>query len=368
MTSAAQLGNDEYYMKMALSLAMRGTATTSPNPRVGCVIVKDEHIIGEGWHHRCGEPHAEVEAVRDADGNVKGATLYVNLEPCCHYGKTPPCAQMLIEHGVSRVVTGMTDPNPIVDCKGIELLDKAGIEVVTGVLERESKWINRGFIRRMRNGRPWVTLKIASSLDGNIALKDGSSKWITGPESKEKVHMLRAENDGIITGVGTILADDPELTVREASGKTPLRVVLDTTLKTPVNAKILKGGNVVFFVGKDAPQDKIKHFQSIGAEIVSIDVPRGKQIEQILYKLCEKGVNYLLVEAGAGVTSSFLSSGYTDELSLFIAPKIMGSGLHYTEHLDLPRMDDSITFKNVEYSACGDDLWVKGVFACSQDL
>jgi diaminohydroxyphosphoribosylaminopyrimidine deaminase/5-amino-6-(5-phosphoribosylamino)uracil reductase len=368
LASASQLKTDEYYMRMALSLAMQGTGTTSPNPRVGCVIVRDGQIIGKGWHQTYGGPHAEVNAVKDAGGDVRDTTVYVNLEPCCHYGKTPPCAGMLIESGISRVVVGMTDPNPLVDCKGIELLKNAGIEVAAGILENECKWLNRGFIMRMKYNRPWVTLKIGASLDGNIALKNGSSKWITGAESREKVHMLRAANDAIITGVGTVLADDPELTVREAPGKIQLRAVLDTYLQTPEDSEILKKGKVIFFAGSGAPIDKIERFRKLGAEVEIIDSPPEKQLDFVLYKLCQKGVNYLMVEAGAGVTSSFLSYGCADELSLFVAPKFMGAGLHYSEYIDLLHIDDSITVKNIKCSDCGSDLWIKGVFSCSPDL
>lgn len=368
MTSIEQQGIDEYYMRMVLSLAMQGTGMTSPNPRVGCVIVKDGTILSSGWHHRFGDVHAEVDAVQKAACDIRGATVYVNLEPCCHYGKTPPCSDMLVKQGISRVVIGITDPNPVVDCRGVDRLENAGIVVNTGVLEDDCRWINRGFIRSMKNGRPWVTLKTASSLDGNISLADGSSKWITGAQSREKVHLMRAENDAVITGVGTIIADDPKLTVRETSGRTPLRVVMDNNLSTPINAKIFDGGIVLFFTDKNAPKEKIRQFQTLGAEIEIIDTSPEKQIEFILRKLCEKGVNYLMVEAGAGVTSSFLSSGFVDEISLFIAPKLLGHGLHYTEHLDISRMEDSIDLKNVEYSACGNDLWVKGVLKCSPDL
>lgn len=368
MKSASRLKTDEYYMKMALSLAMRGTGFTSPNPRVGCVIVRDGRILGKGWHRIYGGPHAEVNAVRDAGGDVSGATAYVSLEPCCHYGKTPPCADMLIQSGISRVVAGITDPNPVVDCKGLELLKSSGIEVVTGILENECRWINRGFIRRIKSHRPWVTLKIAASLDGDIALGDGSGKWITGAESREKVHMLRASSDAVLTGIGTILADDPELTVRNAPGKTPIRAVLDSMLQTPESSKILKNGNVIFFVSPGAPHGKIKRFTDLGAEVEVIDASREKQLEFVLDKLCQKGVNYLMVEAGAKVTSSFLSCGYADELSLFTAPKFMGAGLHCTQYIDLPDMDSSITVENVKSSFCGGDLWIRGVFSCSQDL
>jgi len=364
--AAEQRHTDENYMRMALSLAMRGTGTTSPNPRVGAVIVRDGRILGYGWHGCCGGPHAEVAAVKNAGCDISGATVYVTLEPCCHYGRTPPCAQMLVEHKVKRVVVGMTDPNPLVNCGGISLLADAGIDVSSGILEGECKWLNRGFIRRMTLGRPWVTVKTASSLDGDIAYMDRERQWITSADSREKVHMMRAENDALMTGVGTILADDPELTVREAPGRTPLKVVLDRNLRTPACAKVLDSGNVLFFADHKASSAKISLLQQKGACVELIAPKSDEQLGLILRKLCEKGVNYLMVEAGACLTSSFLASGLTDEVALFIAPKFMGSGLRYTDGLEIAQT--ALGIKKIEYSLCGRDLWIKGVLACSPDL
>lgn len=355
-------------MRTALSLALNGTGTVSPNPRVGCVIVRDSKIIGTGWHKCCGEPHAEVEAVRNAGGNIKGSTVYVNLEPCCHQGRTPPCAPMLIEKGVARVVIGMTDPNPIVDCRGENMLLDAGIEVTSGVLEKESKWINRGFIRRMRNKRPWITIKIAASIDGNIALKNGTSKWITGESSRQKVHMMRAENDALLSGAGTVIADDPTFTVREADGRTPKRVILDRRLNTPLSAAIFKEKDLIFLTASCASTEKITGIRELGAEVYTIDAHECSELEFVMAKLCEIGVNYLMVECGAKLTSSLLRSGLADEISLFMAPKILGSGIHFSEYLELGMLDDAIKIKDIKTSACGDDIWIRGVFSCSPDL
>lgn len=355
-------------MRMALSLALNGTGSVSPNPRVGCVIVRDSKILGTGWHKCCGEPHAEVEAVSNAGGDVKGSTVYVNLEPCCHQGRTPPCASMLIEKGVTRVVTGMTDPNPVVNCRGENMLREAGIEVTSGVLEKESKWINRGFIRRMRNGRPWITIKIAASIDGNIALKNGASKWITSESSRQKVHMMRAENDALLSGAGTVIADDPTFTVRDAEGKSPKRVILDRRLQTPLSAAIFKEKDLIFFTSADASVDKINSIRELGAEVLTIDAPECSELEFVLAKLCEIGVNYLMVECGAKLTSSLIRSALADEISLFLAPKILGSGIRFTEYLELGRLDDAISIKDIKTSACGDDIWIRGVFSCSPDL
>lgn len=368
MTLLEQKRIDEFYMREALSLALKGTGTTSPNPRVGCVIVRNGEVIGRGAHLIYGQAHAEVNAINNAKGDVEGATVYVNLEPCSHKGKTPSCAKMLIENKVTRVVVGIVDPNPVVYKKGITMLQNADIEVVTGVLKEECLWMNRGFIRSIKLKRPWVTLKIATSLDGNIALKDGSSKWITGPESREKVHILRADNDAILTGKGTILADDPELTVRFVEGINPLIVVLDRKLTTPINAKILAEGKVVFFTTKEASEDKIETFITKGANFEYIDVPQEEQISLILHKLCEYGVNYLLIESGARVTSSFLASGLVDSLSMFISPKFMGNGIHCTEYLSLQKMNQAIKLKKPKYHKVGEDLLVEGVLECSPEL
>ncbi|HAH70050.1 MAG TPA: bifunctional diaminohydroxyphosphoribosylaminopyrimidine deaminase/5-amino-6-(5-phosphoribosylamino)uracil reductase RibD [Synergistaceae bacterium] len=368
MTTRNQRTLDEHYMRTALSLALNGTASVSPNPRVGCVIVRDSAIIGSGWHRCCGEPHAEVEAVRNAGGDVRGATVYVNLEPCCHQGRTPPCAHMLIERGVSRVVVGMTDPNPKVDCMGERMLRDTGIEVTSGILEKESKWINRGFIRRMKMGRPWITLKTACSLDGNIALKDGSSKWITGEASRRKVHMMRAESDALLSGIGTVLGDDPAFTVREAEGRTPLRAILDRRLRTPLNASLFSEKGLIFFTGKDAPTKKIESIRALGAEVFIIDAPEEREPDYVMAKLCEIGVNYLMVECGAKLTASLLRRGLADEISLFMAPKLLGSGIRFTEHLKLDSLEDAITIKDMQISPCGEDIWIRGVLSCSPDL
>lgn len=368
MTAHDQNLLDEYYMRMALSLALNGTGSVSPNPRVGCVIVRDSKIIGTGWHKCCGGPHAEVEAISSAGGDVKGSTVYVNLEPCCHQGRTPPCAPMLIENGVARVVTGMTDPNPVVDCRGENMLRDAGIEVTSGVLAKESKWMNRGFIRRMRNGRPWVAIKIAASIDGNIALKDGASKWITGESSRQKVHMMRAENDALLSGAGTVIADDPTFTVRDAEGRSPKRVILDRRLRTPLTSALFKEKNLIFFTALDASIEKINSIKELGAEIYTIDAPESGELEFVMAKLCEIGVNYLMVECGAKLTSSLLRHGLADEISLFVAPKILGGGIQFAKYLELGRLDDAISIKNINTSACGDDIWIRGVLSCSQDL
>lgn len=356
---------DEYYMRCALELARNGQRC-SPNPRVGCVAVRNGVIIGQGWHDVCGGPHAEVAAVRQAGGDIEGADLYVSLEPCSHYGRTPPCADMLIKHKPRRVVAGMTDPNPIVSGRGLDKLRAAGIEVKCGVLEDECKRINRGFLRRMMNGRPWVTLKCAASLDGKISLSNGESKWITGPEARARVHLMRAQSDAVVTGVGTIIADNPMLTVRDVPGKTPMRAILDRTLRTPPQSAIFDGGEVVILTTEKADAARKAALEARGARIEVL--PSENYLQEVLKKLCDLGVNYLMVEAGAAVTSSFISSGLCDELNLFLAPKLMGRGTSFTDGAEFPHMTDVPLLRDVEYEKCGNDLLVKGIFACSPDL
>ena len=354
---------DEFYMKCALELARRGTEC-SPNPRVGCVIVRGGEVIGRGWHKVCGGPHAEVEAMRDAGGDIAGADVYVTLEPCSHYGKTPPCADMLVEHGVKRVVAGMEDPNPLVAGHGLEKLRASGIETLCGVLEEECKWANRGFLRRMVQKRPWVTLKVAASLDGKVALANGASKWITGESARRCVHGMRAKSDAVITGVGTVIADDPQLTVRDVSGETPLRAVLDRSLRTPVDSNLVRGGAVIF-TNRSEPE-KIKLLEDAGARV---EVVGGDDfLGGVLTRLCEMNVNYLMVEAGPQVTSAFIASGLADELALFAAPKPMGRGMSFTDGLEFSSMESVPALRGVKYTSCGEDLLIRGVFECSPDL
>lgn len=356
-------------MEEALALALRGAGLVSPNPLVGCVIVRDDKIIGRGWHGRCGGPHAEVEAVMDA-GDVEGAEVFVNLEPCSHYGKTPPCADMLVEKRVSRVVVGMRDPNPKVDGAGEAKLRAAGIEVVSGVLEGRSKRVNRGFIFRTRENRPYVMLKVASTLDGKIALEDGSSKWITGPESRLETHILRASSDAVLTGIGTILADDPQLTVRGVPGRTPLRVVLDRRLRTPASARIMdvSEGPVLIITGEYADAAKAAHFEKLGVEVARLSCAASREIDAILDVLREKGVNYLMIEAGAGVTGAFLNARRADGLALFVAPKLFGGGKGWSDGVKLEKITEALSLKDVVTTKYGADLLIEGVFQCSPDL
>ncbi len=329
--------NDAIWMARALQLAAKGLMTTGVNPRVGCVLVKDERLIGEGWHERAGEGHAEVMALRDAErrGNaVREATAYVTLEPCAHHGKTPPCAEALIKAGVSRVVAAMEDPNPLVAGQGFALLQAAGIAVAAPLMAAEAETLNIGFVKRMRQGKPWVRLKMAGSLDGRSALANGQSQWITGPEARADGHRFRARAQAIITGVGTVIDDDPLLTVRDVAMPMgwnaepvalaePLRVVLDNHLRTSPNAKILQGGCLIVTASTDTA--KTQALAAAGAEVLCLPNQQSQvDLAGVLTALAERGVNEVHVEAGPTLSGAFLKSGLVDELLVYIAPTVLG--------------------------------------------
>lgn len=316
---------DHGMMARALQLAERGLWTTSPNPRVGCVLVRDGEIVSEGWHERAGEPHAEVHALRSAGERAKGATAYVTLEPCSHHGRTPPCAEALIAAGVSRVVAAMTDPNPLVSGKGLALLRAAGIETASGLLENEARELNIGFVSRMTRGRPWLRLKVAASLDGKTALNNGVSQWITGPDARRDGHAWRARACAILTGIGTVRDDDPQLSVRDvATTRQPLRVVVDSKLETPVNARVLQGGPVLI-AGAVENNARIESLRSLGADVLILPNPSGKvDLKALLVELAQRGINEVHAEAGFKLNGSLLREGLVDELLLYLAPCLIG--------------------------------------------
>lgn len=319
---------DHGYMAEALRLAERGLYTTEPNPRVGAVVVKDGHIIGRGFHRKAGEAHAEVLALKEAGAAAVGATLYVTLEPCAHQGKTPPCADAVVKAKVSRVVAAMTDPNPKVSGKGFEILKKAGIESMHGLMETESRALNPGFISRMTRGRPWVRTKLAVSLDGRTALADGESKWISGEASREDVHRWRARSSAVITGIGTLLKDDPSLNVRlPGEWHQPIKVVVDTYLSTPVSAKIFKQQPDSVYIATTI-EDPEEHelLAKAGANIQVFPEKAGGMMDMklVLETLAELECNEVLVEAGAGMNGPLLAAGLLDEIILYMAPNVLG--------------------------------------------
>ncbi len=322
MTASA---DDYRWMARALVLAERGLFTTTPNPRVGCVIVRDERIIGEGWHVRAGEPHAEVHALAMAGAAARGATAYVTLEPCSHHGRTPPCAEALVKAGVSRVVAAMQDPNPLVAGRGLARLQEAGIEVLSGVQEAEARELNIGFVSRMTRGRPWLRLKAAATLDGKTALDNGVSQWITGDDARRDAHRWRARSCAVLTGIGTVRDDDPQLNVRAIpTDRQPLRVVVDARLETPLNAKVLDGGKVLIAGATDNPE-RIAALLRRGADVLILPNDGGKvDLPALLAELGRRGINEVLAESGFKLNGSLLREGCVDELILYLAPSLVG--------------------------------------------
>ena len=330
--------HDHEFMARALRLAERGLYTTTPNPRVGCVLVRDDAVVGEGWHERAGEAHAEIHALNAAGNLARGGTAYVTLEPCSHHGRTPPCAGALIAAGVARVVAAMRDPNPQVAGQGLAQLAAAGIVVADGLLAQEARELNIGFVSRMERGRPWLRLKLAASLDGKTALNNGRSQWITGPEARRDGHAWRARACAILTGAGTVRDDDPRLNVRDVeTSRQPLRVVVDSHFETPPTARILEGGKTLLVAAKeDAP--KIAALRAAGAEVIVLPNPQGKvDLARLMATLAGRGVNELHVEAGHKLNGSLMREGLVDELLLYFAPTLIGSG---REMFPLPEIAD----------------------------
>ncbi len=316
-------------MAQALRLAQRGLNTTTPNPRVGCVIVNDGKVVGKGWHEHAGEPHAEVHALAAAGSLAKGATAYVTLEPCSHFGRTPPCADALIAAGVSRVIAAMSDPNPKVAGQGLDKLRAAGIDTAVGLLEAEARELNIGFISRMTRGRPWVRLKTAISLDGKTALNNGVSQWITGPDARRDAHAWRARSCAMLTGIGTVREDDPRLTVRDVPAnypnpRQPLRVVVDSKLEISPAAKILEGGNVLVACAIE-DEARTQALGKLGADVVVLPDASGKvDLSELLTELGRRGINEVMVEAGPKLNGSLLREGCVDELLIYQAPVLLG--------------------------------------------
>jgi diaminohydroxyphosphoribosylaminopyrimidine deaminase/5-amino-6-(5-phosphoribosylamino)uracil reductase len=321
----------ERFMRRALALAERARGLTSPNPMVGAVVVTAAgEIVGEGFHARAGGPHAEIEALRAAGGRARGATLYVTLEPCAHHGRTPPCARAVIGAGVACVVAAIGDPNPLVAGRGLDMLRAAGIEVRVGVGAAEAERQNRVFLTAMRERRPHVTLKAGMTLDGKIADLHGTSRWITGDAARHRAHRLRSESDAIVVGIGTVLRDDPELTVRlgEPWPREPLRVVLDTAARTPVGARLIRAGrpsSAVIAVGVGAPEPRVRELAASGATIVACGSRDGRvDLGALLTDLFARDVRAVLVEGGGEVHGAFLDAGLVDRVAMFAAPLLIG--------------------------------------------
>ena len=367
--STEQTVLDAHYMARAIELARKGLYTTHPNPRVGCVIVRDGQIVGEGWHVRAGEPHAEVYALRAAGELARGATAYVTLEPCSPHGRTPPCAEGLVTAGVARVVAAMQDPNPEVAGRGLKRLADAGIDVRCGVLETEARALNKGFLKRMELGLPFVRVKLAMSLDGRTAMASGESQWITGPAARSAVQRLRAEASVVVTGADTVLADGARLTVRAdelgldaeqtalVMSRPPLRVLIDGRLRVPLDAPFFKAGPAL--VATCVPP--AGQYRT-GPECLVIPGENGQvDLRQLLVALAARGVNEVLVEAGPRLAGAFAEQGLVDEYQIFIAAKFLGSTARPLLELPLTRMSEATELKITDLRAVGDDWRVTAI-------
>ena len=353
---------DEQILKKVLKLAQKGSGNVSPNPLVGSIIVKNGEIIGKGYHKCFGKAHAEIVALKNAGEQAKEATLYVNLEPCCHHGKTPPCTDAIIRAGIKKVVVGMVDPNPLVNQGGIEILRKYGIEVVTGVEEQACLNLNRAFVKYIQKGLPYVTLKIAQTIDGRIATKTGHSHWISSFKSRVEAHRIRRDNDAIIVGIETVKADDPQLTVRHLRGANPFRIVLDSHLHIPLHSKLLTdefvSKTIVATIEKDSPVfDTIKQ---TGAHVWTIEKNSDGQISlpHLLEKIGHARMSSVMVEGGAKVITSFLKEKLADRVVFVIAPKILGSGVDSIADLNVLTVDQSVVLENVYVKKMDTDLLV----------
>lgn len=359
------------YMERALELAAKGIGYTNPNPLVGAVIVKNEKIIGEGYHEVCGSNHAEVNAFKNATEDVSGATMYVTLEPCSHYGKTPPCANAIVEKGIKKVVIGLKDPNPLVSGKGIQILRDNNIEVITGVMEEEGRKLNEIFLKYITTKIPFCILKTAMTLDGKIAAYTGDSKWVTNELSRKYVHQLRHRVSGIMVGIGTVLADDPLLTTRLdiVNGSDPTRIIVDSKVKIPLEAKVLhveSNAKTIIATTELADKNKIKVLEDMGIEIIITPLKNNRvDLSYLMKVLGEKGIDSVLLEGGSELNYSAIEEGIVDKINAFIAPKIIGGREAKTPIGGAGKalMSEAISIEKLQMHSFGDDIMLEGYVA-----
>lgn len=364
--------NDARHMARALELARKGVYSTHPNPRVGCVVVRDGETVGEGWHVQAGGPHAEVHALRQAGDRARGATAYVTLEPCSHHGRTPPCADALVAAGVARVVVAMQDPNPQVAGQGLERLRQAGIAVTCPLLATEARALNPGFLKRMEHGQPYIRVKLAMSLDGRTAMASGESQWITGPAARSAVQLLRAQSSAVLTGADSVIADGARMTVRAAelgldaettelaTRRSPLRILIDGRLRVPLDAPFFQAGPALVVTCADAAAHP--QYAQGGHELLSLRGDDGQvDLPKLSIELARRGINEVLVEAGASLAGAFAKQGLVDEYQLFIAAKFMGSTARPLLDWPLERMSEAAPLQIIEMTAVGDDWRVIAV-------
>jgi len=366
---------DQKYMQRALELAVKGVGRTNPNPLVGAVIVKNDKIIAEGYHEAFGGPHAEINALKNATESVKGATMYVTLEPCSHYGKTPPCTEAIIESGITEVVVAAADPNPLVAGRGIKRLEDSGIAVWTGLLEDEAKELNKIFIKFISTGNPFVIMKTAMTIDGKIACKSGKSKWISNEKSRQHVHNLRNRLSGIMVGIGTVLKDDPSLTCRRGEfSRQPIRIIVDSSLKIPLDAKVLtdeRPEETIIATTEKLDNQKAESIKSLGAKILYVPSKDGRvDLIKLMELLGKEQIDSILLEGGGELNYSALKAGIVDKVMTFIAPKILGGKDAPTpvEGEGAMDMSQQIELENIKIQMFGDDVMIEGeVKKCLQD-
>ena len=359
------MSTDEKYMRMAIGLALRAEGLTNPNPLVGAVIVKQKKIVGKGYHKRCGLAHAEVNALNDAQGKAKGATLYVTLEPCDHFGRTPPCTDAIIKNKIKKVVIGMRDPNPINSGRGIRKLNRRGVRTVVGVLEEESRSLNKPYLKFITKKVPYITIKIAESLDGKIATRTGDSKWITSEDARRYVHGLRGKVDAVMVGVNTVIKDDPMLLSKYSNEKQPIRIIVDSNLKTPLNAKIFSNARiypVIIATTKNVSRTKIRRYEAKGARFLFLtSKKKNVDLRHLVKVLGRMTISHILVEGGGELIASLIEERLADRFLFFIAPKIIGGRTAITpvEGEGIKNMTEALLLNNVRVRKFEDDILVE---------
>ncbi|MBN1290674.1 MAG: bifunctional diaminohydroxyphosphoribosylaminopyrimidine deaminase/5-amino-6-(5-phosphoribosylamino)uracil reductase RibD [Candidatus Latescibacteria bacterium] len=359
---------DILFMAQAIELAEKGRGKTSPNPMVGAVIVRNRSIVGKGYHVKAGSDHAEIIALKDAGEKARSATLYVTMEPCCHHGKTPPCTDAIMASGIKRVVAAMTDDNPLVCGKGMKILSENGIEYKVGVMEKRARKLNESYLKFITSGFPYVTLKLAVTLDGKIADAHGHSAWITGTETRRRVHQWRAWADAVLVGVGTVLVDNPRLTVRDAEGTDPLRIVVDSTLKTPPDAKIFSDNNVLIATTELSDESRRNEFEKRGIEICMVDTQDGRvSLPHLLSILGKKSISNLLCEGGAVLATALIKKKLADKVIVTISPKIIGNGINAINDIGIKNINNAIELKEVEIEHIEHDVIISGYPYYMQD-
>ncbi|WP_042273676.1 bifunctional diaminohydroxyphosphoribosylaminopyrimidine deaminase/5-amino-6-(5-phosphoribosylamino)uracil reductase RibD [[Clostridium] dakarense] len=364
---------EKFYMNLALELAKKGKGRVNPNPMVGAVIVKENKIIAQGYHEEYGNNHAEINAINNAKENLDGSTMYVTLEPCSHYGKTPPCVEKIIENKIAKVVIASLDPNPLVSGKGVKKLVDAGVEVVTGILDYENKKLNEVFMKYIVKKVPFVIMKSAMSLDGKISTRTGESKWISCDESRMSVHKLRNEVMGILVGVNTIIQDDPELTCRLKDGKSPIKIIVDSNLRIPENSKVIKDAHnhrTIIITTSSAKESMVKELESKGVEIIMAKLKDNRaDLSDMMEKLGQLNIDSILLEGGATFNFSAIEEGIVDKIQVYIAPKLIGGKLSKTPigGNGIDKLKDAYKIRDMNVQMVGEDILIEGYLNESED-